>query len=372
MAVAGQRLLWLDTLKGWGIAFSVLGHIVGAGVHLSEGTSQTFCAEAYRYFYTFHVPLFFCIAGMTLRPAPWGRFLYGRVRRLLIPYFVIGLLSVLAYALTIDLIAPILQNYGGAYYEGRVTHPSIWASIKILLSGNIFWSPLVANKVLWFIPALFSVTLVGHCLAHVSQRWWAWTLFCVGALALMRWVPFPELPWCLNAVPHYLIYLAFGILLGQPVFDRLRWPVTLGLGLTCVIGFGALVVCGWPESWLPLLKLLWPFPLLFLVCGNIFGWFLLSRALPCRPLGVLGIASLGIMLFHKFPIILLQNVLPWGRALFQEGFLSMMAGVTVIFVISVVLSLIVYCLLLYYLPWLFGKVAWPLGNRFKKDSQYES
>lgn len=367
-----QRLLWLDTLKGWGIAFIVLGHIVGAGVHLSDGASQTFCTKAYQYFYTFHVPLFFCIAGMTLHPAPWGRFLYSRIRRLLVPYFVIGLLSAFAYALTIDLIAPILQYYGGAYYEDKVTHPSLWASIKVLFSGNIARSSFVANQVLWFIPALFSVTVVGHCLIHVSQRWWAWILFCVGALMLVRWGSLPELPWCLNAVPYYLIYLTFGILLGQPVFERLKWPMTLGLGLTCVIGFGALAVCGWPESWHPLLKLLWPFPLLFLVCGNIFGWFLLSRALPCRPLGVLGIASLGIMLFHKFPIILLQNVLPWGRALFQHGFLQMIVGVVIIFLISVVLSLIVYCLLLYYLPWLFGKVAWPLGNRFKKDSQYES
>lgn len=29
--------VWLDTLKGVGICFIVLGHIVGAGAHLSSG-----------------------------------------------------------------------------------------------------------------------------------------------------------------------------------------------------------------------------------------------------------------------------------------------------------------------------------------------
>lgn len=369
---AKQRLAWLDTLKGWGIAFIVLGHIVGAGVHLSDGLSQAFCAGAYRYFYAFHVPLFFCVAGMTLRPAPWGRFLYGRTRRLLVPYFVIGVLSVLVYTVAIDFVAPILQAGGGAYYDDRVTHLSVWASLKILLSGNIFWSPLVANKVLWFIPALFSATLVGHCLAHVSQRWWAWLIFGMGAAALVRWVSLPELPWCLNSVPYWLIYLAFGVLLGKGAFDRLCRPAAFLLGLLCIVGFGTLAVWGWPDAWAPLLRRLWMLPALLVVCGNIFGWFLLSRALPCRPLAVLGIASLGIMLFHKFPIVFLQSVLPWGRAFFQGGFLTMLAGVAVIFVLSVALSLLAYCFILRYFPWLFGKVAWPLGNLFNKESHHES
>lgn len=41
--------------------------------------------------FSFHMPLFFILAGYTFRPKPWRELLSGSVSRLLVPYVVLAL-----------------------------------------------------------------------------------------------------------------------------------------------------------------------------------------------------------------------------------------------------------------------------------------
>ncbi len=114
------RNVGIDVLRGWGILFIVLGHIVGAGSHLSTGMAQDFCTAGYKYFYAFHVPLFFVVAGMTFRQLAWKDFLIRRAQRLLIPYFIFGLFSIALYWLMCSLSTQILQGSDTTgYYGGK-------------------------------------------------------------------------------------------------------------------------------------------------------------------------------------------------------------------------------------------------------------
>ena len=73
-----RHLLWLDMAKGLAIALVVLGHCLDFDNPL-------------RYFiYTFHMPLFFVLAGYTMRAKPRLTVLTSSLRRLMVPYLVVS------------------------------------------------------------------------------------------------------------------------------------------------------------------------------------------------------------------------------------------------------------------------------------------
>ena len=73
----------------------------------------------------------------------------------------------------------------------------------------------------------------------------------------------------------------------------------------------------------------------------------------------LGVCSLGIMVLHKFPMLLLQNAIPCVRAFFQGDLLDLSLGIIVVFIGALAMSLIIYLFCLRYLPFVFGYVPWP-------------
>lgn len=64
-----SRMEWVDALKGMGILFIVISHVLGSP-------------------YLFHVPLFFLLSGFLYRPAPAGYYLRHSALRLMAPYVI--------------------------------------------------------------------------------------------------------------------------------------------------------------------------------------------------------------------------------------------------------------------------------------------
>lgn len=352
-----QRLVWLDVLKGWGILFIVLGHIVGAGVHLSGGMSQLVCASAYKYFYAFHVPLFFFVAGLTFKERAWLGFVKGKAMRLLVPYFIFGLFSLVAYWLLHDVGNALLRGADTTgYYAHKAQYASIGGYLLALVSG-LSWGPVfVANSVLWFIPVLFSLEMVAQMVTRVITRRWAWLAVGVVLWCVSRTVSLPSLPWGLAQVPKYFLFFAIGTGFGVDGV-RLFGRRDLWLGGGLVLVFGALAIWN-PYQYFG--QVLWQHAFTAAItCGNIAGWVLLAQAWPYRPLALCGCASLGIMVLHKFPMLLLQNVFPPVRALFQGGMLPLLAGIGIVFVGTVGVSLGIYLACVRWCPLLFGNVRWP-------------
>lgn len=129
-----NRILWLDALKGIGILFVVAGHIFDS-----------------RFFYVFHMPLFFFIAGMTLRPhASLTRYIRKKALRLLTPYISFMLI-----------IATVALCISGSYGEGY----------KTLLLGGHYAQGIYG--VFWFITVLLGALVLSQFIIARKLNIWA-------------------------------------------------------------------------------------------------------------------------------------------------------------------------------------------------------
>lgn len=80
-----NRIEWIDTAKGLGLIFVILGHL-----HTPYISSWV---------YLFHMPLFFFLSGVTFSGGKYTfkQFIVKRLKTLVIPYFRIIYLVVLRY-----------------------------------------------------------------------------------------------------------------------------------------------------------------------------------------------------------------------------------------------------------------------------------
>ncbi len=78
-AMGSKRLDWIDIAKGIAIILVIVGHTVPNPSPLRHAI------------FSFHMPVFFILAGYTFRPKPWRELLSGSVSRLLVPYVVLAL-----------------------------------------------------------------------------------------------------------------------------------------------------------------------------------------------------------------------------------------------------------------------------------------
>lgn len=347
---------WIDGLKGWGIAFIVLGHIIGAGCHLSTGSTQVFCDLGYKYFYAFHVPLFFFVSGTTFKQRDWGAFLKGKFYRLLIPYFFFGLCSILIYEVFDQLAISILQgNETTTYYQGKAQEVSVLAQVSGLLLGGFGGSHcFIANAVLWFIPVLFTLEVTMQWIIRLSKSRWMLAVF--GGLIFL-FVAFyrhhlPRLPWGGDLVPIYIPFFILGKLWGYKSIPRCWWSIVLSILL--MIGFGALAVIN-PYQYFP--KTGWQYGITFLVtCGNIAAWTLMSNLWAWRGLVFLGHISLVVMFCHKFPVLFMQNFLSPIRQLFTKTIPLTLFATGMVFFVTIACCIGIYLILIRGCPWMIGHV----------------
>mgnify|MGYP004503187389 CR=1 FL=1 len=74
------RIGWVDVAKGIAILLVIVGHTLSSG------------GAPWRTVFSFHMPLFFILAGYTFRARKWGELVPSSARRLLFPYFLMFLL----------------------------------------------------------------------------------------------------------------------------------------------------------------------------------------------------------------------------------------------------------------------------------------
>lgn len=77
--MGSKRLDWIDIAKGIAMILVIVGHTVPNPSPLRHAI------------FSFHMPVFFILAGYTFRPKPWRELLSGSVSRLLVPYVVLAL-----------------------------------------------------------------------------------------------------------------------------------------------------------------------------------------------------------------------------------------------------------------------------------------
>lgn len=144
---AKKRLLWLDMAKGLAILTVVLGHCMSDTTGLHD------------IIYSFHMPLFFALAGYTMRPKPRKDVALGSARRLLVPYFAVCAI-LLAFAFVppssinsnLDTQRPVpvvlVEILYASGQEGVVAGHTYQAIGALWFLPCLFWGRLIVNEVL--------------------------------------------------------------------------------------------------------------------------------------------------------------------------------------------------------------------------------
>lgn len=177
------RMDWLDALKALGAYWVIVGHFSEYG------------GRFYSFVYQFHIPLFFFAAGLVASrhaELPLPAWLARRARALLVPYVLLGAVSLAVFCVymdcaTADVLGLVKQLALGMRDELRVAE-SLWFLPALFLSGALY-------RLLLRLPVNRAVRLA--LCAAVS----------LGAKALF---PHPMLLWSADSALRYLVYYALG------------------------------------------------------------------------------------------------------------------------------------------------------------------
>ena len=191
--VIGERIAWVDTAKGLGIALVVVGHVLRGLVASNVISATPGAVFIDAWIYAFHMPLFFFLSGLFLSRSatkPFLEFARDKVRTIAYPYFVWSLIVLL-----------IKTPLGPIVNQPR----------NLLQVPDILYHPA---EQFWFLYVLFLISLALGILLKLGIKPWAVVLFSV-VLSSGIW----PLPWS-GWVPFELarsnaIYVALGIVVGK-------------------------------------------------------------------------------------------------------------------------------------------------------------
>jgi acyltransferase len=156
-----ERQYWVDAAKSIGIYLIVFGHL--PAIVSSHTPASDFLVS---FLWTFHVPLFFFISGFLNKSSPPGALLKRLTFRLVIPYILIYLITVL-----------LVVALGDRFYVATVN--TVGEMLLGILWGTKSYEGFV-NVVLWFLPALVIVELIFNLLIQKSK--WLYIPFLVTSI----------------------------------------------------------------------------------------------------------------------------------------------------------------------------------------------
>jgi len=168
-----KRIAWLDQLKGFGIILMVYGH------------NFPFLEE---YIYSFHMPLFFIIAGIFHPKNINVSTIKKRVRQILLPYFLwsfilfgFWLFIGRKFGESANLDLSITKNFIGIFFaQGDINYMNwgipMWFLPTIFLTFLLFGLILkIKNKFLHYSVLIMSIVL-GFLIANFSEVYLFWSL----------------------------------------------------------------------------------------------------------------------------------------------------------------------------------------------------
>jgi fucose 4-O-acetylase-like acetyltransferase len=250
----------LDLLKGFLILLVILGHL------LQGGTSESMPRYV---IYSFHMPLFVGLSGFLFKPSS-----------------IISLLSKYKYRVILPWVIAIVSYF-------------------IYTGGSFVKAFVVPFYHLWYIPAFLSWSIL-YCLFHKFKYLFIGSLLFSVAFFILR--KFPDLYRDIEIVrpiikgslytlrPYYFVFFVTGAWLRDKQFN---------LKPIAIVSFIALIF-----------QFFYPDRIFYMISFYVFNLSLLSICINWikkdflpnyRPVEWIGINSLGIYLWHVFPILLVKE-----------------------------------------------------------------
>lgn len=179
------RIKYIDTAKAFGICFVILGHCF---------LPQYICT----YIYSFHMPLFFILSGLTFKSGSFKEFVKKKSFSLLLPYF----LFCLAYFLK-DTGVQILSH---SFDKQAVVKEFLGIFLCIERTEYMI-------NGLWFLPCLFVAEVLFFVIVKYikNEKFILLTSFLICVFQyIMDRIFNISLVWCFDVALIVLIFVAFG------------------------------------------------------------------------------------------------------------------------------------------------------------------
>lgn len=212
----------VDILRGIAAVLMVLGHsFIVYPINISE---VPWCVAISHYIYTFHMELFFILAGFVYHCVNYKSYIKKKIERIAVPYFVFGL------------GAMMLRAFGGAAING--VEPLNEGVQKLLLHGGGYWFLYVSFLIFVFYPFIDKV---------LSRNIWTEIVFGILMLAMDQCLSITS--WlALDTVVHYLPYFILGHLVAKHNGGGTDKTYFNACGVSCICWIRLLRKLHWGEA----------------------------------------------------------------------------------------------------------------------------
>ncbi|MBR6363087.1 MAG: acyltransferase [Bacteroidales bacterium] len=178
-----ERIREIDLMRGLAIIIMITGHSIL--VHPINFADIPWCNSLHNWIYSFHMELFFLVSGCVYHCLNFQQYIGKKIDRILVPYFAVGLVTMLMHVLGGDAVN---KHFSLAY-----------GLEKMVLYGGSYW----------FLYVLFLLYLVNPLIDRVlggNRGRWSFVLLII---LIRQFVKLPGL-FCLNSIMYYLPYFMIG------------------------------------------------------------------------------------------------------------------------------------------------------------------
>jgi acyltransferase len=194
--MAAQRIYWIDNLKALAIFLMILGH---------TNNSKAYIQGLLVYIYSFHMPLFFFISGLTFNPRKYQslkEIITRKSATLLLPYF---FFSLLGYGLFL-----INEYHYFSFY-------SFFSALFRIVHGDTDLLAFAFDGPLWFLPCLFLVEIECYIISFFKKRVQGGIIVLLTVLGFFWGPRFKYIPWSAAVSLVGLFFYWFGFLLKDKI-----------------------------------------------------------------------------------------------------------------------------------------------------------
>lgn len=190
----------VDIAKGIGILLVVFGHVFISGSMLP-----------FRIFiYSFHMPLFFYIGGLLFNAnESFYLFLVKKIKSLLLPYFVVSIISYGIYSFGYIFVVKWLGKYNIPHFE-----PGLLVPLQGILFSKMLNGYMNFNMPLWFLTSYFVSLLLYKIVTFFVKNKLVQTLIVL-FLSFISYKLFSKdlfLPWSIDTSLVSLVFVHLGVL----------------------------------------------------------------------------------------------------------------------------------------------------------------